>query len=171
MKMVRTLALVATLGGALAGGSALAQPPDGVVRGEGPRRGHGGPGMMGRGGPGLELRQLNLTDAQGQQIRTLTQQHREQTKAAATRLHTAMEAQRKAVETVPLDEAAIRATTQELVEAQTELAIERARLHAEVFALLTPEQQAQAAKLRAEREARRSQMRERMQQRQPRQQD
>jgi protein CpxP len=81
-----------------------------------------------------------------------------------------MEAQRKAVETVPVDESAIRATTQELVEAQTELAIERAKLHAQVFALLTPEQQAQAAKLRAEREARRSQMRERVQQRQPRQQ-
>ena len=60
-----------------------------------------------------------------------------------------MDAQRKAVETIPVDENAIRATTQELTAAQTELAIERAKLHADVFALLTPEQKEQAARLRA----------------------
>jgi len=164
MKKVRSLALVAVLGGALAAGTALAQPP--VEGGFG--RGHRGPGGFARGG--LELRGLDLSDAQRQQIRTLHEQHREQTQAAAARLHTAMEAQRKAADAVPVDESAIRATTQELVEAQTELAIHRARLHAEVFALLTPEQKGQAEKIRAEREARRSQFREQRQQRQPRQQ-
>ena len=158
MKKVRSLALMGVLAGALATGSALAQPPIEGGHGRGPR------GGFARGG-GLELRGLNLTDAQRQQVRTLHEQHREQTQAAATRLRTAMEAQRKAVETVPADESAIRATTQELVEAQTELAIQRAKLHAEVFALLTPEQKEQAAKLRAEREARRSQRDDRVQQR------
>ena len=158
MKTVRSLAIIGVLAGALAAGSVFAQgqPP----AGGGPGRGQRGGGAFARGGlerGGLELRGLNLTDAQRQQIRTLHEQHREATQAAATQLHTVLEAQRKAVETVPVNESAIRATTQELVEAQTELAIQRAKLHAQVFALLTPEQQQQAAKLRAEREARRPQ--------------
>ena len=41
-------------------------------------------------------------------------------------------------------------TTQALVEAQTELAIQQARMQSEIFALLTPAQQEQAKKLQAE---------------------
>lgn len=156
MNRVRSLAIIGVLAGALATGSLLAQSPADSGPGRSGRGGgFGGFGGFGRGG-GLELRGLNLTDAQRQQIRTLHDQHREQTQAAATRLRTAMEAQQKAVETVPVNEGAIRATTQELAEAQTEVAIERAKLHASVFALLTPEQKEQAAKLRAERATRRS---------------
>jgi protein CpxP len=149
MTRIRSVAVIGILAGALTAGSALAQSPDGGP-GRGPRGGgFGRGGEVGRGG--LELRGLALTDAQRQQIRALHEQHREQTQAAAARLRSAMDAQRKAVETMPVDESAIRATSQELVDAQTELAIQRAKLHAGVFALLTPEQQAQAAKLRAER--------------------
>ena len=159
MTRIRSLAVTGALAGVLAAGSVMAQSP----ADSGPGRGRGG---FARGGGfdrgGGELRGLNLTDAQRQQIRALHDQHREQTQAAATRLRTAMEAQRKAVETVPLNEGAIRATSQELAEAQTELAIERAKLHAQVVALLTPEQKAQAEKLRADREARRPQRGDRL---------
>ena len=62
-----------------------------------------------------------------------------------------MDAQRKAVETIPVDEGLIRSTTQALADAQTEMAIQQARLRSEIFALLTPDQQAQARKLQAER--------------------
>ena len=65
-----------------------------------------------------------------------------------------MDAQRKAVDTIPVDEGLIRSTTQALVEAQTEMAIQQARLQGEIFALLTPDQQAQARKLQAERNQR-----------------
>ena len=77
-----------------------------------------------------------------------------------------MEAQRKAVETIPVDEGLIRSTTQALVDAQTEMAIQQARLQSEIFALLTPDQQAQARKLQAERSQRMQQQRQRGQQRQ-----
>src|SRR5690349_4950373 len=138
MNRIRSLAVMGILAGVLAAGSALAQSPaDG-----GPGRGRGGGFARGA----LELRGLNLTDAQRQQIQTVTEQHREQTQAAATRLRTAMDAQRKAVEAIPVDEGAIRAATPELVEAQTEMAIQQAKLHAAIFALLTPEQKEQAAK-------------------------
>jgi len=43
------------------------------------------------------------------------------------------------------------ATTQALADAQTEMAIQQARLRSDIFAMLTPDQQAQARKLEAER--------------------
>jgi len=87
----------------------------------------------------------------------LVEQSHEQNRDVVSRLREARDAQRKATEAVPFDEQAIRSTTQALVEAETNAAIARAKLHAEIFALLTPEQQAQAAKLKTEREARQSQ--------------
>jgi Spy/CpxP family protein refolding chaperone len=163
MNRFRSLTLAALLAGVVAAGAAYAQGPDG--RGPGAR----GPGGFGRGG-GLPLRALNLTDAQQQQVRTLTQQYREQNRAAEQRLRAAFTAQRQAVETVPVNEALIRSTTQDLAEAQTEVALQRARMHADVFALLTPEQQAEARKLQTERQAR-GQQRQGQRQRQNQQQN
>ena len=160
---VFSLTIVAALTTLLAGGAALAQGP-----GPGGRRGPGGPDGPGRpGGPGggLPIRELNLSEAQQQQIRDLTQPYREQNRTAAEKHRVAMEAQRKAVETLPVDEGLIQSTTQALVEAQTELAILQARMQSEIFlTVLTPAQQEQARKLRADREARMHQQRERIEQ-------
>ena len=160
--MVRALriftiaALTATLLGSAA---AYAQGPGpGGFRGRGP----GGPG--GPGG-GMPLRQLNLTEAQQQQVRQLMQRHREQTRSLMERLHTAHAARFQATETLPVNEAAIRATTQELVEVETDMTVHRARLQSDIHALLTPEQQQRLQQLRADRQAHMKQRRERMQQR------
>lgn len=160
MTRFRSLTLVAALAALLAGGAVYAQGP-----GPDGRRG-GGPGMGGFGqGGGLPMRALNLTDAQREQIRALREQYREQNGAVAQKVRAAAEARRKAVQTVPVNEQLIRSTSHELAEAQTEMALQQARMHSEVFALLTPEQQAQAKKLQAEREQRVEQRRERMDQR------
>ena len=151
MKRFRSLTLSAVLA-VLMAGAVYAQGPGPGSRGRGP---DGGPGM------GLPLRALNLTDAQQQQIRTMTQQNREQNRAVFQRVRTAMDAQRKAVATIPVNEALIRSTTQELVEAQTEAAIQQARLQTEIFGLLTPEQQADAKKLQTDRQARQQQRQQR----------
>ena len=145
---------------ALAGAAVLAQRPG--VRG--PRG--GGPGF-GPGGPqaGLELRALDLTDAQREQVRQLTQQQREQTRALLERARAAREAQRQAVEAIPFNEPQVRAALQALAEVQTELAVQQARIQSDVYALLTPEQQQRLQQVRAEREARTKQRLERMQQR------
>jgi periplasmic protein CpxP/Spy len=148
MKRFRSFTLTAVLAVVLAG-AAYAQGPGPGGRGR-------GPDGFGR-GMGLPLRALNLTDAQQQQVRTMTQQNRQQNRAVFDRLRTAMDAQRKAVATIPVNEALIRSTTQDLVEAQTEVAIQRARLQTEIFGLLTPEQQAEAKKLQAERQSRQQQ--------------
>ena len=149
MNRFRSLAVCGLLAGLLASGPAFAQGPG---RDGGPRGGRfGGPG---RGGFGLPLRALNLTDAQKEQFKTLAEQNREQGRTAFEHLRTAMQAQRKAVETIPVNEQLIRSTTQALADAQTELALQQAQMHAAMFALLTPEQQAQAKKLQSERGAR-----------------
>ena len=152
MNHLRLYALIVVLGGALATGVAFAQDQK-----AGGRRGGDGAraaGIGGRGGAGLALRGVNLTDAQQQQIRTLTEQHREQNSAWSERLSTAVEAQRKAAAANPVDEQAIRLAAQNVAEAQAEVMIAQAKLRSAVLALLTPEQRAQAEQARAQRGAR-----------------
>jgi Spy/CpxP family protein refolding chaperone len=133
-----------------------------------PGRGPGGTGV----GSGATFRGLNLSDTQRQQMRDLADQHRDALRAAADRVRTARDAQQAALATIPVNEGQVRATTQALAEAQTELALEQARLRGEAFALLTPEQQAEAQKLQAERQTRQRARRDRLQQRlQDRRQD
>jgi protein CpxP len=161
MNRFRSLTLVAVLTTVLAAGAVYAQGPDGGRRGPGGRSGFGP-------GGGLPLRALNLTDAQQEQVRTLTQQFRTQNHTAGERFRTAMDAQRKAVAAIPVNEQLIRSTTQELAEAQTEMAVQQARLQTEIFGLLTREQQAQAKTLQAERESRAQQRQQQRPQRQAR---
>ena len=130
----------------------------------GGRRGFGGPGRMG--GPGLPLRALELTDAQQEQVKSVMQQHRADMEAVGKRLHEARRAQNDAIETVPVNEALIRSTSQTLATAETDMAVLRARIHSEIWNLLTPDQQAKAKELKTQRESR---MKERAQRR-PRQQ-
>lgn len=164
MTRFRAFTLTAVLAGLLAGAVAFAQGGGPGRRGPG---GFGGPGPGGPGGPGgLPLQALNLTDTQQDQIKQLTQQYRQQNQNIAEQLRTAIEAQRTAVETIPVDEGRIRATTQALADAQTEMAIQQARLRSDIFAMLTPDQQAQARKLEAQRSQRAQQQLQRGQQRQ-----
>jgi Spy/CpxP family protein refolding chaperone len=64
-----------------------------------------------------------------------------------------------------VNEALITTATQDMTQAQIDVAIHQARLNGEVWSVLTPEQQAQATKLRAERKARMEERRQENQQR------
>jgi len=147
--------LVAVL---LVGGLAFGQGPGF----NGPPGRGGGPG-----GPefGLPVRELNLTDAQQQQVRELMEQFRTETRTLIEQVRKGEEARRDAVEAIPVDEGRIRSAMQQLAEAETDLAVRQARLHGEIYGLLTPDQQQQAQKLRAERQARLKQRQDRLQQR------
>ena len=134
------------------------------AQGGGPgRHGRFGPGGPGRGFPGLAA--LDLTDAQREQVREVMQRHRQDMQEAGKRLRDAHEAQRAAVETVPVNEGLIRSTSQTLAGAQTDMALLQARVHSDVWSLLTPEQQQKAKELKSQRESRMKQHRERQQQR------
>lgn len=130
---------------------------------QGPGQG-GGPGRHGMRGGFPILRELDLTDAQTQQVRDVMQRHRDEMRQIGERLGQAFDAQRNAVDAVPVNEDLIRTTTQDLAAAQTEMAILRSRIHSEVFSLLTLEQQEKAKQVQAQHEARMNQRRERMRQ-------
>ena len=151
---------VSALVAALVGGGALAYaqgPEPGSPRGRGP--GFGGPGA------GLSLRALDLTDAQQEQVRQLTQQNREQMRSLMDRMRVGQEARRKAVEAIPFNESQVRAAMKDVAEAEADLAVAEARLQADIYALLSADQQQRLQKLRADREARAKERAQQQQQR------
>lgn len=151
----RTLKITGTAALALAAvlaGSAIAVAEDG------PRH----RGAFGRGWRhGMEFRQLGLTAEQRAQMKSIREQHQAEFRALGEKLRAAHQAQRNAIEAVPADEATVRATSAEVATVQGEFAVLRARVHTELYQVLTPEQQAKAKELRAEREKRRAERAER----------
>jgi len=135
----------------------------GLVYAQGPRG--GGPGGPGARGFGLPLRELQLTDAQKEQVRQIRSRHQAQMREAMTRLEAARRTQRKAVETVPADEAQITSLTQDMVQAEVDAAIQTSRLNSEIWTVLTADQQVQLRTLREQRQARAEQWRDNRQQR------
>ena len=164
----------ATLGVALISGAGLAT----LAAREQEPAGPGRPGAMGRRGPGgpggpldLPLRGLALTDTQQEQVRTALDGHKAEFEAIRTRMQAARTALQAAVTADAFNEAAVREKSVDVAAVEADGAVLRAKVHSEVWALLTPEQQQKARELQAQRVERRAQMRERMQQkRQQRQQ-
>jgi protein CpxP len=134
--------------------------------GSGGQRGPGmmGRGMMGPGGPGMrggpggmfgpELRALDLTDAQREQVRAIMESHREDQKAIGERMRTARKALQDTITADTFDEAAIRARATEVAAIDADAAVLQAKIHAAVFAILTPEQVKKSKELRSEMENR-----------------
>jgi periplasmic protein CpxP/Spy len=126
------------------------QPPAAQGRHGGPD-GFGGPGR-GRGGPGgplagLPLRELNLTDAQREQVRQIVDSRQQETRAIGERAMAAHEALRAATTSPSFDEGLVRAKAAEVAAVDADMAVARARIFADVFQILTPEQQAKAKEL------------------------
>lgn len=136
-----------------------------VVSAQAPRPGRMRMGAGGLAGGGLALRALDLTEAQREQVRQLTQRNREASGPTLERLRTAREAQRQAMEALPPNESQIRAAAQAVADVEADLAVQRAQLTADIYALLTTDQQAELQKLRAQRDARLKERQQRLQQR------
>ncbi len=122
-------------------------------------------GAMRMGIEGLPLRGLDLTDAQREQVRGIMTARQADFKAIRDRLKAAHEARHQAVTRVPVDENEIRARVSEASAVEADFAILRARIHEQVYQVLTPEQQAKAKSLAAERQKRRAERVERFKQR------
>jgi len=157
-------ALVATLATASVAGVVHAQ--DGQDRGErmGPGRGRGGPGMsMLR---ELALRHLDLSDAQQEQVRGILRSHQASFREAGERQRAAQRNLQEAIAAASFDEAAIRARSAEVAEVQADSAVLRGKLRAEVWSILTSDQQQKAVEFKAKAAERFEQRRRRMEQRQ-----
>lgn len=169
-----TSVLVATL--ALTAATMHAgQPGPGGPGGRGGFGRFGGQGPQGPGGPmggapmlGLPrplAAQLNLSDAQREQIRGIMQQHRNEAEQLGQRLGAAERALHQAVQAEAFDETAIRAAAADAATARTDMAVFQGRVHADVYQVLTPEQQAKARELKAQMEQRGQERAKRMQER------
>jgi Spy/CpxP family protein refolding chaperone len=164
MKGLRSITAGAAIVALLGTGAAFAQGGPGGRRSGGP----GGPGPFGFGGRGggidLPLRDLNLTDVQQQQIKDIRERHRSEAQQIGERLRAAADAERKAVQSDPVNEGLIRSTAQQLAEVQADAAILAAHERTEMLTVLTAEQQAQLKKIQADRDARLAQAAQQRQQ-------
>ena len=98
---------------------------------------------------------MNLTEAQRTQLEQIRKQHRADLQSATEKLASARQAQRAAIERVPADEARITSLTQDLTQAEVDVAIQTARLNTAIWGVLTEAQRTELTKLRAERQERR----------------
>jgi protein CpxP len=159
--MTGLMAMVLAVAGAFATGSVLQAQRAGGFEGA-----FGG-GFHGRGfghRPGMDLlRGLDLTDQQRQQVRTIMENHKSDFQQVRQKMRAAMEAQHAAATATPPDEATIRAKAAEVGAAQGDLAVLMTRVRAEVFQILTPDQQAKAQQLQQERAQKRDAFRQKMQ--------
>lgn len=128
-------------------------PPPFRGRGMGPGGPMGRGGPMGPGGPmgmlPMLARELGITDAQKAQIQNIAESHKDEWKALAERSRTAHQALQQAVTADTVDEALIRQRSAEVAAVEADAALARARAHAEVFKILTPEQKTQARALQS----------------------
>ena len=122
-------------------------------------RGGSGGDERGFGGP---FARLDLTDAQKEQMRQIAERYRQTFKAG--RQHEG--AERRGFDPLAggaFDEAAVRAAAQARANAEVEREVARVKMMYEMYNVLTPEQKAQLAAERQQREQRRQEWRSRRQ--------
>ena len=173
MQLTRTKKIIA--GGALAASLLLTgavgfaqqeagQGQEGKERGSWHKRGggRGGHGMRGGFG-GRFFEKLNLTDAQKAQMQQIAARYRESGKALRQQNRGQRDGGFDALTDGTFNEAAVRAAAQARANARVEREVMRARMMSEMYAVLTPEQKAQLAAERQQREQKRQEWRARRQ--------
>jgi protein CpxP len=145
----------AIVGAALLSIAALVGTGTVFAQGGGPG-GFGGHGHRGFGAM-RGLQQLGLSPDQQQQVKSVMQGHRDEFKALMDRSRKAHDAQQAAIEQVPVNEDLVRSSSSAVAAAEADMAVLRAKVHEQVWSLLTPDQQTKAKQLQADRAARRAQ--------------
>ncbi|MEO7052347.1 MAG: Spy/CpxP family protein refolding chaperone [Rhodanobacter sp.] len=129
--------------------------------------GAGGPGSSGHGWQGhhgdsqmMMLNKLNLSDAQKASVKQIVSTNREQNKGQRQ----ALRQQREAFESMTPNQVGYQTAASSLAQAEgqaTQARVQQmADLRAQIYAVLTPQQQAQAATSKAQAQARRAQWKE-----------
>jgi protein CpxP len=139
-------------------------PKDGK-RGFG-KRGHFAKRGFGKRGGGMMLRGLDLTEEQKTQIKAIRQASRESMKP----LHEQMKANRQKLaqlsESGTFDEAQVQAIAAEHGQLSAQMLVAREKVKAQIFNVLTPEQKAKAAEMKAQfQQKRQERMQKRMERR------
>jgi Spy/CpxP family protein refolding chaperone len=149
MKSIRFRFLVAALAVMLGGAIAKSQTADATTA---PSSGHNHAwGMRGH-MMGLPLKQLDLTDAQREQVKAVMQKEHASMKPLMTQLHT-MHQQLKQYEEGAYDEAKVTALVTQQAQTLVQLKVQESRIHSELYQLLTSDQQAKLKEIEANRAA------------------
>ena len=125
-------------------------------------QGRGGPpglrGEMRAGSPAgmLPSRQLDLTDAQRQEVRAIFDQNQSMLRATGEQLGRAKQALHEVVTSDWVNESEIRARAETLGLAEGDAAVVRADLYVQLWRILTPAQQARVQEIEAEMKASRN---------------
>jgi len=139
-------------------------PPGGPMGG---MRGPGGPGMRGPGGPGGPMgfgpgfRELDLSDDQKAQLKSIAESHRDEFRAAGDKARAAHDGMQALMEADAIDEAAIRAKSAEIAATEADVMILNAKVRHESLQVLTSEQQAKLKDMRTARQGQMKQLRQR----------
>ena len=112
------------------------------------QRPHEGQGFGGR--FMAELKQLNLTADQSQQIASIEKQNKEPMQAAMTKAQETREALNRQIQAGPFDEQSVRDACKKAAAAGEEAAVLRAKISGLIRAVLTSDQQAALDKMRAD---------------------
>lgn len=164
-----TRRIIGTAALALSLGAAVLASPQNTAGGQPSFRGPMGPRMnMGMGplaGMRLAVGRLGLTDDQKAQLKAIVQSHLDEWKALTDRARQARGALDAAITADVPDEATIRQLSGVLAAVQADMAVVRAKARAEVFHMLTPDQQAKARQMQQMAQQRMERMRSRMQNR------
>jgi len=159
MKSIRYRFLVAALAVML--GSAIAKSQTADAPPPPPMHGHGF-GMEGH-MMGFWAKSLNLTDDQKAQMKAVMHKEHSTMKPLMLQLHQ-MDQQLKQYEEGTFDQAKVQGLVAQQSQTLVQVKVEEARIHSEMYQLLTPDQQSKLKELEANREARMQQhMQEHMQ--------
>jgi len=100
------------------------------------------------------FKELNLTDAQKQQVKAIREEERAKMKPLAQQLKTGRDQLNALRKSGSFDEAKVRSIAKGQADIQAELTVARERMESRIYALLTPEQRAKAEKMRESRRKR-----------------
>lgn len=110
-------------------------------------------------------KELNLTEMQQQQVKTILQSERGKIQPIMQQLHQNEQVENAAL-TGQFDEAKARDFAQKQAALMTDMMVEKERTKSQIYALLTPEQRQKALELMQQREQRRAQRMQKHQQQQ-----
>jgi Spy/CpxP family protein refolding chaperone len=100
-------------------------------------------------------REIDLTDAQQDQLKVIADSHKDDWKALADRARAAQSALNQAVTADTFNEAVVRQKSAEAASVDADMAVARAKAHAEVFQVLTADQKTKLKARQAEMNSRR----------------
>lgn len=125
------------------------------------RRGHARGGFMG----GRIFRQLELTDAQKEQLKQLRETHSQEIRAIRSEIQAKRQEIRQSTQGGTFDEAFVTQKLIEIAPLEAKLMAARHRHHQEMLSILTPEQKAKLDQMREQFKTRRTERRSRQDQR------